>query len=259
MKYVIPSLKRSTILKNRTLKLLEQHNVMPNEIYIFCVKEEVAKYYQDLTTSVGCPYNIIAGKKGIAEQRNFISNYFDENEKIVTIDDDVEEIYSWKSKKKIVPLKNLKKFIDKCFKIMDKEKTKCCGVYPVKNPFYMNDNYTTNLKFCIGQFRCFYNIKEIEASRTFNLLEDYEITLKYYLNYGKIIRFNNICLKANYASLCGGLNNTDRRYITKTKEVEQFYNSFSIYCFIKDRETDKGPKIDIGLKEKAGALNIWCD
>ena len=257
MKYIIPTLKRSTIIKNRTLALLKRHGIKPENIYLFCVGEEgdISNYRLALH---GEGYNIIQGKKGIGPQRNFMSEYFEEGEALVSLDDDVEEIYEWINPQKITPVKNLTNLVNKMFKIMDKENATCCGVYPVRNAFYMKEGYSTNLKFCIGQFRCFYNIKDIETSRKYTLLEDYEISLKHFLTAGKIIRFNEICLKANYASLGGGLSSVaDRRYIVKQKEVEQFHNDFSVYCSIYDRATAGGQQIDIRFRRGAGDLCIW--
>ena len=257
MKYIIPTIKRSTIIKNRTLALLKRHGIKPKDIYLFCVGEEgdISNYIKTLH---GEGYNIIQGKKGIGPQRNFMSNYFEEGEALVTLDDDVEEIYDRCSPKRLTPIKSLTDLVNKMFDILDKENATCCGVYPIKNPFYMKEGYTTNLKFCIGQFRCFYNIKEIETSRKYKLLEDYEISLKHFLTSGKIIRFTDICLKANYASLGGGLSSVaDRRYIVKKKEVEEFYNDFSVYCSVYDRPTDSGQKIDIRFRRGAGDLCIW--
>ena len=255
-KFVIPSINRSTIIKIKTLALLKRHSISPKDIFIYCVGGDILDYYKELH---GEGYNIIHGKKGIAEQRNFISSTFKAGAKLITIDDDVVDIYYKFNDKKVLPIPNLMSVVEDMFKTLDKENATCCGIYPIKNPFYMKEGYSTNLKFCIGQFRCFYNIKTIETSRTFSLLEDYEMSLKHYLHAGKIIRYNHICVKADYiGALPGGLSSImNRSYLAKKKEVEEFYHSFSVYCFIKDRETNQGKKIDIGFKEKAGALNIW--
>ena len=94
MKYIIPTLKRASIIKNRTLALLKRYGIKPENIYLFCVGEEgdISNYKSVLH---GEGYNIIQGKKGIGLQRNFMSEYFEEGEALVTLDDDVEEIYEW--------------------------------------------------------------------------------------------------------------------------------------------------------------------
>lgn len=255
MKFVIPSYNRLDILKSRTLALLEKHKIPKNSIYIFVVREEHSKYHKGLHLE----YNIVIGKKGISNQRAFISEYFDDHEPLISLDDDVREIYSlYKNclgKKAIEPIKDLKKMIKSTFHLMDVQKIRMCGFYPVKNPFFMKFDISYDLKFCIGQFRLFYNIKDIEMNRKYKLLEDYETTLKYYLwDDGHIMRRNNICMDADYNKLPGGLKETaDRSYEEKKKEVEEFNHDYWVYSFIKE----KGNKIDIGLKAKTSEFNIW--
>tara|TARA_R110000850_G_scaffold26021_1_gene74839 strand:- start:1415 stop:2200 length:786 start_codon:yes stop_codon:yes gene_type:complete len=256
-KIVIPSLSRIDIIKERTLKTLEKYNIPKEKIFIFVVEEESDAYTKELHGD----YNIIIGKKGIAEQRSFISNYFDNTDYLITLDDDIKNIFelTYTNEKKILkPITCFTTLIAEVYSILLKEMTTCCGIYPVKNAYFMSPGYSTNLKFCIGQLRFFINNQEIESSRTFKLLEDYEITLKYYLEDTKIIRLNNICLDADYGKLPGGLSSiANRKYLAKAKEVDEFYTNFSVYCFVKDRETKEGRKIDIGFRKKANALSIW--
>ena len=60
---------------------------------------------------------IIIGKKGIANQRNFISNYFDEGQYIISMDDDVEEFQMLKGEK-LVKLKNVDDFFVNAYKLL---------------------------------------------------------------------------------------------------------------------------------------------
>ena len=256
-KIVIPSLTRIDILKERTLKTLEKYKIPNEKIYIFVVEEEANAYRKKLHGG----YNIIIGKKGIAEQRSFISNYFKNEDYLITMDDDIRNIYELTyrdEKKTLKPITCFLSLIDKVYNILSEEMATCCGIYPVKNAFFMSPGHSTNLKFCIGQLRFFINNQEIESSRTYKLLEDYEITLKYYLEDKKIVRLNHICLDADYGKLPGGLSSiTNRKFQAKAKEVDQFYNDYAVYCFVKDRETKAGRKIDIGLRNRAGGLSIW--
>ena len=253
-KIVIPSYNRVEILKERTLSFLEKHKINKDSIYIFVVREEYDKYANALHDD----YNIVIGKKGISNQRSFISDYFKEGEPLISMDDDVKELlelYTFNNKKKLKPLKAFKQLLYTTFIDMRIRSVRMCGFYPVKNAFFMSHTTSLDLKFCIGQFRLFFNFKEIEMNRKYTLLEDYETTLKYYLyDDSKIMRKNYICMDADYNKLPGGLSDTaDRRYVVKQKEVELFYHDFSVYCFIKE----KLDRIDIGFKTKAGGLNIW--
>ena len=47
-------------------------------------------------------------------------------------------------------------------------------------------------------------------------MEDFETTLKYYLNDGGVLRLNNICINANIQTLRGGIE--DRRLEKKKRK-----------------------------------------
>ena len=243
MKFCIPSLARSSIINKKTLKLLSDYNIPKKDIYVFVIEEEYNKYREIVDKDI----NVIVGDRGIGQQRSFISNYFNEGEKIVSLDDDITKIYELKNKK-LEELDNLYKFCDKAFTLLNGEGM--CGVYPTDNPYYMNENISTDLKFCIGQLRIFYNNQVIENSRKYILLEDYETSLKYWLD-KKIIRFNNICVKADFNKLAGGLKSVCKRdFHTKAVEVDKFYEEYKQFCFVSDRLTKEGRKIDIRFKNK---------
>ncbi len=90
----IPSHNRSQIIKKKTLRFLQKHNIPKSDIYIFVTEEEIPAYEESLDG-----YNICVGGEGIANQRMAISNFFDEDEFIVSIDDDLDDIYNFKKVK----------------------------------------------------------------------------------------------------------------------------------------------------------------
>ena len=73
------------------------------------------------------------------------------------------------------------------------------------------------------------------------MLEDYETTMKYYFNDGKVLRYNNYCAITNYKILKWNLTNED-----KIKEVNLFYHKYNEYCSIKNKKDT----IDIQLRDK---------
>ena len=74
MKIVIPTFKRELILKNKTLKLLENHHISPFFVDII-VESKTAK--EDYQKVIGFDYNIIVSNtNGICEKRNFIRWYY---------------------------------------------------------------------------------------------------------------------------------------------------------------------------------------
>jgi len=114
-KIAIPSYLRHKELKNKTLNTLKNNNINPDKIYIFVANENeynIYKNYLDENT-----YNkIIIGELGIRNQRIFISKYFNENEFIVSCDDDIEFFYKFINKnKKLQTINNIEQEIIKNF------------------------------------------------------------------------------------------------------------------------------------------------
>ena len=86
MKIVIPSYDRPTSIQ--TINTLKKHNIDLSQIYLLLANDEEREKY---SSQVPSEVNIVVGVKGISEQRNFISNYFDENEILISMDDDIKE------------------------------------------------------------------------------------------------------------------------------------------------------------------------
>ena len=217
-KIAIPSYKRSDIIKDKVLKLLEKHSIDKSKIFIFVEESEIEKY-----KSVLPEYHIVKGEKGIGKQRERISNYFTTNEIIVSIDDDVEDVLE--HSKSII---NLDIFINDSINLLLDNRLTLCGLYPVNNYFFIKNTITTDLRFCIGQFKIFINKKHLEK-RDYELLEDYENTMKHYIHSGGVLRYNYITLKANYKKGKGGLKEY-RTVERKLDEVKKFTKEYSYYA-----------------------------
>ena len=87
----IPSYKRNEVIMKYTLKVLQEHKINLNKIYVFVAgKIEQNLYFKTLPEEYH--KNIIIGKKGLFKQRNFISTFFPKNQYIVQMDDDIRDI-----------------------------------------------------------------------------------------------------------------------------------------------------------------------
>ena len=226
-KIAIPSYKRPETLKKKTLKLLQLYKIKPNKIYIFVSDDEQRQIYQEHLPNNS--YNkLIVGKKGIKNIRNFMANYFNNGEKIFYIDDDISNVYINKNNisldkngnigenynrkdNKLYPLENLDSFIKNAFNLSKKMNINNWGIYPVENPYFskpttnnLNDFVSTKLNYIMGGFTGVFNNKKCEL-RSINDKEDYERSIKYYLNDGGILRFNNICCRTNCYTEPGGM------------------------------------------------------
>tara|TARA_R110000764_G_scaffold35138_1_gene78450 strand:- start:2327 stop:3793 length:1467 start_codon:yes stop_codon:yes gene_type:complete len=233
----IPSYKRSDIIENKVLKLLAKHSINKSKIFIFVEESEIETYKLVLPE-----YQIVKGAKGIGKQREAISDYFPTNEFIVSIDDDVCDILDHGKS-----LINLDIFIMDTFNLLLDNQLTLAGVYPVNNEFFCKNTITCDNRFLIGQLKMFINKKQIER-RHYELLEDYENTLKHYIYSSGVIRYNYITLKANYNSGKGGLKEY-RTLERKLEEVKKFVIEYPDYAKSKKDGMEialiKNPKREI--------------
>jgi len=140
MKIVIPSHKRSTSIGSKTLKVLKTNAMDKHLIYIFVANKEE---YNDYLANVDSELygHLIIGELGLKNQRNFITNYFEEGEQIVSFDDDVEKI-EYLANDKLVEMDYLDFFIKKAFDKCKQENCGLWGVYPVHNAYFMREKQT---------------------------------------------------------------------------------------------------------------------
>ena len=188
----IPSHKRFQVLKDNTLTFLDKHNIPHSNIFVFVEAEEM----DDYKSLVEQGYNLCCGAKGIAKQREAISNYFDDDQYVVSIDDDLSNLFVVDEE-----IEDLHIFILYAIAAMRDRHLTLCGIYPTNNSYFFRMNETDDLRFCIGQFKIFKNKKFLER-RDYNLLEDYENTIKHYDYAGGVMRINYVGAKANYKTFC---------------------------------------------------------
>jgi hypothetical protein len=193
----IPTYNRHDVLDKKTLKTLIEGNVNKNRIFLFVANKEQYKLYEE-TVPKNMYNQIIIGKKGITNQRKFIAKYFTEGQYVISMDDDVEQFEILKGDK-LVKLKDVDQFFIQAYNLLKKEHLFIWGIYPVRNPFFMYKNITTDLRFIIGVTFGFIvrHNKKLEPSIKAETKEDYEQTILYFKMDGGVLRFNNITTKNN--------------------------------------------------------------
>ena len=219
----IPSYKRHETLKKKTLRVLKEYNIPKQKIYVFVANQSEYDLYNE-TLDKNSYNKLVVGKPGIKEIRNFMSNYFNEGQKIVYMDDDIGKVWQCKNdvepydkkNNKVYKMVSLKKFFDQAFKLSEKTGFHNWGVYPRDNPYFMKptnkrnplNNYVSqDLKFLIGFMTGVINNREAEL-RTIGDKEDYERTIKYYLKDGGVLRFNNVSCYTRCYKVAGGIQAT---------------------------------------------------
>jgi hypothetical protein len=229
MDYVvaIPSLKRSNLLVNKTYKFLKKHNVEDSNIYVFVIDNEFEIYKEALPNC-----NIVVGRFTAKNNKNYILDYFKENTAILQLDDDIKDMYESIDEKTLTPLQDLNNFVSEGLTKLRDEKCNVMGVYPIKNAGWMMANknaVSSSLNYCCGACILVLNYR-LTQRRRLNLVEDFEFSLRNFLQFGKILRNNRICVEANQYTLAGGLQyNNNRNIDNKLKEIKQLQAEFPEY------------------------------
>lgn len=217
MEYVIciPSYKRAELCNDKTLSTLMEHKIPKSKIYVFVANINEHKTYENILDKK--KYNkLIIGKKGLVQQREFISKSFKPNQPIVFLDDDIEHIDL--SLSPLFKHKSLDFFIKYAFEECKKRKSFIWGVYPVFNPFFREprQEITDNLSYIVGAFYGIINrpnLKELQLviTKKNGQKEDVERTLKYFIKDGIVLRFNKIGFVTKYYGKQGGLGTFEER------------------------------------------------
>tara|TARA_R110002096_G_scaffold20411_2_gene67519 strand:- start:37 stop:789 length:753 start_codon:yes stop_codon:yes gene_type:complete len=225
MKIAIPSYKRYAELGQKTLTFLSgMKGFCQDDITIFVADEiEFNHYYERYAE-----FNIVIGEKGIVNIRNFINQYYDKDEYIVCLDDDIEGIIALDVDKHY-PWTCSSLFID-AKREMDKTDLTLWGVNAVSNTFFMKgqDEISHNLKFCIGVMHGYINKKyvlPIECAQK----EDYVNTIMHYRDWGGVIRFNHISPKTKYYAK-GGLESKKERSTQNEIAAHYIAETYPEYC-----------------------------
>ena len=207
MKIAIPSHHRVEQLKKKTLKLLLKHGFSEDDIYIFVAPECYEMYVNEFK-------NVILSRDSICAKRNHIIEYFPEGERIVEMDDDVEDILHTKKDEKNYPVENLKDFYEENFNMLRGEVPQKWNGDAPKGLWGMNAN--TNQYFATGEDKhkiqlcsiCnttlgYFNHKDIKL--TVPEKEDFERVIQYYLAGIPILKRCGYGIKTKYWNNKGGL------------------------------------------------------
>jgi len=226
-KIAIPSLKRSKPLQTLTYALLKKHNIDLSNVYIFVIDSEYELYKECFPES-----KIVIGRFGAKNNKNYIQDYFKQGEYIIQLDDDIKDLFLVDSDtQKLEPIEDLENFIFNSLSAIDAYKCNVLGVYPIKNGLFMLNNKETissNLNYLCGA--CLIYLNNNRPVRSVNLVEDYEYSLLSFLQDGKVLRNNRVCVEANQYTLTGGLQyNNNRNKDNKHAEIMKLKNKYPDY------------------------------
>ena len=192
----IPSYKRAGILNMKTLPMLERYNIPKDIIYIFVANPEEYNIY---TSIIGDSYRFIVAEVGMANVRNFITNYFDDGDHLVCVDDDITSITHFEKY-----YKTADEFFTKAFELCIENNCRLWGIYPVNNAYFMTPRIVFGLTYVCGGLYGVINNKKLLVS--IDNKEDFQRSIQYYLMDGKIIRYDCIGIETKGYTGVGGMN-----------------------------------------------------
>lgn len=233
----IPSYQRADQLSEKTLKLLERHNISPEKVDIFVANEtERQKYKSTLKNS---PYqNLIVGERGMGAIRRFIQKYYPEGTRVMNFDDDLIDILYKVDDKKMDPIKSLEdQVILRGFSELEKQDAYLFGVYAAANAMFMKHRVSVGLYYCIGSCWGMITRHDEDLSVTLDDKEDFERTLQHYVKDGRIVRLDDITCKTKYYGV-GGMQE-ERTEDRITKSAEELVRRYPGLCTMYIRDTTK--------------------
>lgn len=204
----IASYRRSETIVKKTLKTLEGYKVNPDKIDIFVANEEEREIYEKAVPKEKYG-RIIVGVLGMRNIRNFIQGFYREGDCVLSMDDDIEEIYQIENGEK-KPIKDFNSFVEYAFKVCAEVKTRFWGVYAVDNPYFMKQQVALGLRLLVGAMFGMIVTHDENLTIEINEKEDYERSIRAYLRYGNVVRFDFIGFKTNYYTEPGGLQEQKR-------------------------------------------------
>jgi len=242
-KVVIPSYNRYDKLKNFTLAYLDRHNIPHKDIFVFIREDDEEAYKYLILKEWG--YNVVISKvKGIGKTHNFITEYFNEDEFIVEIDDDLKQLQDNQKR----PILSFRKCIETIINKMKQDNISYSGIYQCNNAMFMSqcNEYTYDLRYMLGLLRIRRIKKDILLSTNYS--EDFENAILHYIKDGKILKNNWLCgITSNYSP--GGCDGDGRNIETEKKDKEYLANKYPEYCTLFQR---KNGRWDLRLKHKKG-------
>lgn len=225
----IPSYKRAETLRDKTLNVLEKHEINPARVTIFVAsEEEKEKYQKAISPTIYANSDIVVGVPGMGAIRRFIQNYYEDGTLVMNFDDDLQEVLIKESDKKMIPVENLERdVIIRGFQACKDNDAYLFGIYAAANAMFMKHRIAVGLYYCIGSCWGIVNRRDSSLSVTLDDKEDYERTLQHFVKDGKVIRLDDITVKSKYYTEDGGMQvtRTDERIFESAKELERRYPS----------------------------------
>jgi hypothetical protein len=227
----IPSYQREEVLMFNTLNYLISEGYPPSKIFIFVAnEEECGKYYRALTPNT---YNrLIIGRRGLLEQRRFISEWLPGETIFVQMDDDVKRL------KILDPNLSFLDLIRMGVDMLVRENQGLFGVLPNDDGRKMATKTTGHLTHILGSF--FISVNRRELVPSIQEKEDFERSILYYNAFGKVLRYQGAGVDTKFRGTPGGLQQPGRAE-REAEEIRYLCEKYPEY--VKRVEKKRGEDI----------------
>ena len=245
----IASHKRPQQLQTKTLALLKKHKFNMKDVYVFASPQSL-KEYKPIAKKWG--FTLAPGGKILQARKNIIS-YFPNGQKIVEMDDDIEDIMTTKKGQTNKSVKNLKKLFEECFKLVSNKGL--WGFNANTNNFFAQGVDKYGLYSLINSCLGYYNDKSIKL--TLKEKEDFERCILFYKKGYPILKRTGYGIKTNYWTNKGGIQELydfEKRKRVQKKAAENIMKKYPGVCFMKVRPNGL---VDVRFKPRGDPLKIY--
>ena len=199
-KIAVPSYNRLDLFGETTYKYLLHNNIDPKDIYIFVSREKDLVEYSEVFKNV-----ILVPDKyeGIGAVRNYILNIWSQDgEQVVMMDDDIQYIKNISGEMVL----EFDDFIIDFFDRLLENALYFGGMCLCSNTFFMDNSYSTNLKYISGAVQFYRVYRDLEVIETpYRHFEDYYSCLKHFKRDCGILRCNFMSPITNNYNPNGGI------------------------------------------------------
>ncbi len=227
----IPTYKRYELIKNKTLRLLDENGIDKSFIKVYVANADEFELYKN--TIDGIDINI--GVIGIAPQKEFIISQYPLGKHIIFLDDDIDSVDL-----SLTSYACLNDFFKDAFRLCHEKSCYIWGVYPCYNPFFRKKQIAIDcrLNFIIGGFFGIINRPSLESIRVESggNKEDVKRSIQYWINDYIVLRFNRVGFKTKFYNVCGGLGGLKDRLENIRLETLEIAEKYGSYGRIKIRK-----------------------
>lgn len=194
----IPSYKRPQILAKATIPTLLKYGADKKRITIWVADLDQATQYRAM---FGDEFKIEIAQKGKVNAQRYYHRHYATGTPLLNLDDDIYDI-NQKVGEKLEPYTGtIDELCDVGFNVANATGAKLWGINPTANGYFLKDTITVGLRYICGNIYGNYAGDEAimgERVTEGSSADDYETTLRSYLQTGAVVRLDYLCPITKY-------------------------------------------------------------